>query len=163
MNLVGIDVTPSEVNNFLFSSQLITVPSFISNNSFIQFEDVSAKLALSASVSGRLNLAGVVELEMDDGTVDLVIGLGMDRLTDKIYFSDLKSVVQTLRDKVSWQKMGLIDVSLPIKLQLIDVGMGSGLSDLLSKFSNLSTIIICIYDDLFSNELPSVKLDIDLL
>ena len=161
MKLVGIDVTPSEVNNFLFLSQLITVPSFISNNSFIQFEDVSAKLALSASVSGRLNLAGVVELEINDGTVDLVIGLGMDRLTDKIYFSDLKSVVQTLRDKVSWQKIGLIDVSLPIKLKLIDVG--SGLSDLLSKFSNLSTIIICIYDDLFSNELPSVKLDIDLL
>lgn len=161
MNLVGIDVTPSDVNKILFSSQLITVPSFVSNNSFIQFEDISAKLALSASASGRLNLARVVELEMDDGTVDMVIGLGMDRLTDKIRFSDLKSVVQTLRDKVSWQKIGLIDVSLPIKLQLVDVG--SGLSDLLSKFSNLSTIIISIYDDLFSNELPLVKLDIDLL
>jgi len=135
--------------------------SFILDNTFIQFEDISAKLALSASVSGSLNLAEVATLDLVNGTVDMALGMGMDRVSDKIYFSELKSVSMSLRDDASWQKIGVIDVALPIKFDLGDVGIGLG--DVLGAIPNLPLIISIRDDDLFSSELPSVGMDLDLL
>jgi hypothetical protein len=160
---VGIDITPSEVKGILFSSgNQSSMPSFILNNSFIQFEDISAKFALSASVLGTLNLNGVGALSVDKGTFDLAIGLGLDRSSEKNYFSSLKSVGQSLRDNASWQKIGLLDVSLPLIFD-IQVARGSGLAEFLEKNPDLKLIISINQDNLFKNELPLVKLDLDLL
>ncbi len=156
---VGIDITPEEVFDILFSKNTTLEQSFILNNSFIQFEDVSAKFALSASVSGNLNLQGVT-LGMN-GTFDLALGLGMDRSSEKIYFSELKSIALSLRDQVSWQKIGILDVSLPITFDLGAVG--NGLEEVLNEFPNLSLILSINADDLFRKQLPSVNLDLDLL
>ena len=157
---MGIDITPAEVNNMLFSGKLSSTPSFILNNSFIQFEDMSAKFALSARVSGSLDLGGVA-LSMNNGSFDLAIGLGLDRISDKIYFSELKSVGQSLRDDASWQKIGVLDVSAPLTFDLGVVGVGLG--DFLSAFPKLTPIVTIESDDLFGGELPSVNLDMDLL
>lgn len=146
--------------NILFSSQQLN-SSFILNNSFIQFEDISAKFALSASVSGSLNLAGVAALDLKNGTVDLALGLGLDRVSDKIYFSELKSVSTSLRDNASWQKIGVLDVSLPINFDINDVGIGLG--NVLDEIPNLPLIISIRDDDLFSSELPSIGMDLDLM
>jgi hypothetical protein len=160
---VGIDITPSQVKGILFSSgNQSSTPSFILNNSFIQFEDISAKFALSGSVWGTLNLEGVGALGVDKGTFDLAIGLGLDRISGKNYFSDLTSVALSLRDNASWQKIGLLDVSLPLSFDL-DVTLGSDFDNFLETIPDLKLIIAINDDDLFSNELPSVKLDLDLL
>jgi hypothetical protein len=160
IDIVGFDITPVQVYNILFSGQRMN-SSFILDNTFIQFEDISAKLALSASVSGSLNLAEVATLDLVNGTVDMALGMGMDRVSDKIYFSELKSVSMSLRDDASWQKIGVIDVALPIKFDLGDVGIGLG--DVLGAIPNLPLIISIRDDDLFSSELPSVGMDLDLL
>ena len=146
--------------NILFSSQQLN-SSFILNNSFIQFEDISAKFVLSARVSGSLNLAGVAALGLEHGTVELALGLGMDKVSDKIYFSELKSVSTSLRDDASWQKIGVIDVSLPISFNISDVG--NGLLNVLDAIPDLPLIISIRDDDLFSPELPSVGMDLDLM
>jgi hypothetical protein len=143
----------------LFSGKQSSNQSFILNNSFIQFEDMSAKFSLSASVLGHWNLRGVA-LDVD-GTVDFAIGLGLDRMSDKIYFSELKSVGQSLRDNASWQKIGVLDASVIITF---DRGVvGKGLRDFLHAFPKLTPILSIESKDLFSGELPSVKLDLDLL
>ena len=160
IKLVGFDITPDQVYNFLFSGDSIN-SSLILDNTFIQFEDISAKFALSASVTGSLDLAGVAALGVDNGTVDLAIGLGMDKVSEKIYFSGLQSVSKSLRDDVTWQKVGVMDVSLPISFRISDVG--SGLGDLLSTIPNLPLMIFINDDDLFSIDLPSVGMDLDLL
>ncbi len=146
--------------NLLFSSQQLN-SSFILNNTFIQFEDISAKFVLSARVSGSLNLAGVAALGLEHGTVELALGLGMDKVSDKIYFSELKSVSTSLRDDASWQKIGVIDVSLPISFNISDVG--NGLLNILDAIPDLPLIISIRDDDLFSPELPSVGMDLDLM
>lgn len=146
--------------NLLFSSQQLN-SSFILNNTFIQFEDISAKFVLSARVSGSLNLAGVAALGLENGTVELALGLGMDKVSDKIYFSELKSVSTSLRDDASWQKIGVIDVSLPISFNISDVG--NGLLNVLDAIPDLPLIISIRDDDLFSPELPSVGMDLDLM
>jgi hypothetical protein len=148
------------VYNLLFSSQQLN-SSFILNNTFIQFEDISAKFVLSARVSGSLNLAGVAALGLEHGTVELALGLGMDKVSDKIYFSELKSVSTSLRDDASWQKIGVIDVSLPISFNISDVG--NGLLNILDAIPDLPLIISIRDDDLFSPELPSVGMDLDLM
>ena len=158
--LVGFDITPVQVYNLLFSSQQLN-SSFILNNTFIQFEDISAKFVLSARVSGSLNLAGVAALGLENGTVELALGLGMDKVSDKIYFSELKSVSTSLRDDASWQKIGVIDVSLPISFNISDVG--NGLLNVLDAIPDLPLIISIRDDDLFSPELPSVGMDLDLM
>ena len=160
IDIVGLDITPVQVFNILFSDQQLN-SSFILDNTFIQFEDVSAKLALSASVSGSLNLAGVATLGLVNGTVELALGMGMDRVSNKIYFSELKSVSMSLRDDASWQKIGVIDVALPIIFDLDHVGIGLG--DVLGAIPNLPLIISIRDDDLFSPELPSVGMDLDLM
>lgn len=144
---------------FLVSNQTLS-SSYILNNTFIQFEDMSAKFALSAIVSGSLNLAGVASLGLDNGAVDLALGLGLDKVSDKIYFSELKSVISSLRDDTSWQKIGVIDVVLPIKFDIHDVG--GGLGDFLNMIPNLPLMLFIIDDDLFSRKPPSVGVDLDL-
>ena len=112
-------------------------------------------------MSGSLNLAGVATLGLVNGTVELALGMGMDRASDKIYFSELKSVSMSLRDDASWQKIGVIDVALPINFDLGYVG--TGLGDVLGAVPNLPLIISIRDDDLFSPELPSVGMDLDLM
>ncbi len=159
INLVGFDITPAHVHNFLFSNQTLS-SSFILNNTFIQFEDMSAKFALSAIISGSLNLSGVAALGLDDGTVELALGLGMDKVSNKIYFSELKSVITSLRDDASWQKLGVIDVALPIRFDFPHVG--SGLGEVLNMIPKLPIILFINDDDLFNPDLPSIGVDLDL-
>ncbi len=147
------------MHSLLFTNQSLS-PSFILNNTFIQFEDISTKFALSASVSGSLNLAGVAALGLDSGSVELALGLGMDKVGDKIYFAELKSVSTALRDDVSWEKIGAINVALPIKFDIDNVG--TGLGHVLSKIPNLPLILFINDDDLFNPDLPSIGVDVDL-
>ncbi len=121
---------------------------------------MSAKFSLSAILSGSLNLAGVAALGFDDGTVDLALGLGTDKLGDKIYLSELTSVITSLRDDASWQKLGVIDVALPIRFNVLDVG--SGLGEVLNMIPNLPLTLFINDDDLFNADLPSIGVDLDL-
>ena len=155
---VGLDITPEQVYNILFSNQTLNA-SFILNNTFIQFEEISTKFALTSDVSGRLELSGVATLGVN-GTVDLALGLGMDKVSEKIYFSNITSVLASLRDAVSWLKIGVLDVSLPIEFDILDAG--AGLGNVLNSIPNLPLLMYISDDDLFSPKLPSVGVDLDL-
>ncbi|KAL3759073.1 hypothetical protein ACHAWU_008682 [Discostella pseudostelligera] len=155
---VGLDITPEQVYNILFSNQTLNA-SFILNNTFIQFEEISTKFALTSDVSGRLELSGVATLGVN-GTVDLALGLGMDKVSEKIYFSNITSVLASLRDAVSWLKIGVLDVSLPIEFDILDAGVGLG--NVLNSIPNLPLLMYISDDDLFSPKLPSVGVDLDL-
>ena len=73
-----------------------------------------------------MNLGGVAALGVDDGTFDLAIGLGLDRISEKIYFPELMSVDQSLRDKASWQNIGVLDVVLLLSFEVGDAGKWLG-------------------------------------
>ena len=144
---VGFEITAKDINGILFGDKNITALE-IASKAFIQFEDVSAKFAVSASVSGSLSLAGVSTINVDDGSLAFAIGLGLDQASNKIYFNQLKSTALALRQKpISWRKVGVLDASLEIS---VDPTLGSdAFQQVLTTLGDPSLVISVTDDDLF--------------
>lgn len=66
--LVGFEINATEINEFLFGVRNISA-SELASRAFVQFEDVSAKAEVGASLSGSLDLLDVATLGVEDGSI----------------------------------------------------------------------------------------------
>ena len=124
----------------------------IASRSFIRFDDISAKFATTARVSGDMDIAGIGNINLEDSTISFAFGLGMVEISDKIYFNEISSVPLTLKD-LEWQTAGVMDATLKISAN-IEFGEGLDLS--------LGPLISITSPDLFTPDFPSVSLDLNL-
>lgn len=124
----------------------------IALRSFIQFDDISAKFATTARVSGDMNIAGIGNINLENSTISFAFGLGMVEISDKIYFNEISSVPLILKD-LKWQTAGVMDATLKISAN-IEFGEGLDLS--------LGPLISITSPDLFTPDFPSVSLDLNL-
>ena len=157
-NTVGFEITSEDIKDILFGDVNITA-SELASKAFIQFEDVSAKCAVSASVSGSLSLAGVATINVDDGSLALALGLGLDQASERIYFNQLKSTALALRQEASWRRVGVLDASLEISF---DATGSDGFKQVLDTLKNPSLFISVTDDDLFGPDSPKFSIDFDL-
>ena len=162
--VVGFEITAEDTKDILFGNTNLTALE-IASKAFIQFEDVSAKFAVSASVSGSLDLAGVATINVDDGSLAFALGLGLDQASDKLYFNELKSTILalrqgSLRQPASWRKVGVLDASLEISF---DPNFGSDdFAQVLGTLDDPSLVISVTDDDLFGSDAPKFSIDFDL-
>lgn len=124
----------------------------IALRSFIRFDDISAKFATTARVSGDMNIAGIGNINLENSTISFAFGLGMVEISDKIYFNEISSVPLILKD-LEWQTAGVMDATLKISAN-IEFGEGLDLS--------LGPLISITSPDLFTPDFPSVSLDLNL-
>jgi hypothetical protein len=146
--LVGFEITSNELSTiFQFNA------SSIAERAFIQFEDVSAKFSTSAHANGTLNIAGLAELTLDDGFIAFAFGIGIDSASPRIYFPNISSTLLVLRNEASWQRVGAMDIKLPLQFSLTDRGF---------DLPDIAPIISLTDRDLFDTELPDVSIDFDI-
>ena len=140
----------------LQGDEFIQIPSMtqaqIASRAFIQFDDISAKFTTTARVSGGMDIAGIGNILIQNATISFAFGLGIVEISDKIYFNELTSTLRALRENAVWQKVGVMDVTLPI-LATFDF---SGI-DL-----TISPIISITSPDLFTPDLPTMSIDLNL-
>ena len=141
---VGLDVAGDEFLDLLSMNS-----TQIFSRAFIEFVDISAKFSASATVSAALEIAGVEALSVVDGTIAFALGLGIEESSEKIYFNEIDSVSIALR-RVKWQKVGGMDISLPVG--------GKLLGEL-----DLEPILSISDGNLFDSVNPTVSLDFDIL
>lgn len=143
--LVGFEIAGTDLANITGFSA-----ADIASRAFIQFEDVSAKFTASAQVSGSLDIAGVSTLTLDEGSVALGFGIGIEEASPRIYFPNISSTLLTLRQEAQWRRVGAVDISLPISFTIND--------DTLS----LNPIITISDDNLFDTQAATVAIDFDI-
>lgn len=125
--------------------------SVIADRSFLMLEDASLKFEASTSVSGELDLAGAATIKIEDGSVSMALGLGLDEASEQIYFRNITSAPLALR-QASWRKVGVIDASLPANFAIN-----------IPNFPNLKPIISITDNDLFGPGTPAMSIDFDVM
>ena len=125
----------------------------VASRSFIQFDDVSAKFTTTARVSGDMDIAGIGNIGIENATINFAFGLGIVETSDKIYFNEISSTIIALKKFGEWQKVGVMDVTIPI-VATIEFAEGIDL--------NLGPLISISSPDLFTPDLPSMSLDLNL-
>jgi hypothetical protein len=122
------------------------------SRAFIQFDDISAKFSTTVRALGSMNLANIGNIELANATITSAFGLGIVEISDKIYFNEIASAILALRQNATWQKVGVMDITLPV-IATINIG-NLGLT--------LNPIISITSPDLFSPEYPSMSIDLNL-
>ena len=148
---VGFEVTGEDIKDILFGGTKVDGAS-LASRSFIQFQDISAKCGISATVNGNMNLAGVAELGVVNGSIAFGFGLGVEEISPRIYFKDISSTLLALRKNAQWRSVGVMDISLPLSLSLPNVGRGLSLHPLVTMTDA----------NLFDSVPPSISLDLNL-
>lgn len=137
--------------------EFIQIPSMtqaqIASRAFIQFDDISAKFTTTARVSGDMDIAGIGNIGIENATVTFAFGLGIVEISDKMYFNEISSVLLSLKEFPKWQKVGMMDITLPI-LATIEFGEGLDLT--------LGPLISITSPDLFTPDFPSISIDLNL-
>lgn len=147
-NLVGFELQGHEFINISSMTR-----AQISSRAFIQFDDVSAKFTTSARASGDMDIVGIGNIGIENATICFALGLGIVERSDKIYFNEFSSSNFALKEFVEWQKVGVMDISLPI-LTTIEFADGIDVS--------LRPLISITSPNLFAPELPSMSIDLNL-
>lgn len=83
---------------------------------------------------------------------DLTFSFIASKSSNKIYFNEIVSALLALRQNASWQKVGMMDIVVPLNVT-IDY---SGLSLSLNPIFSISD------SNLFDIELPSMSVDLDI-
>eukprot|EP00956_Cyclotella_meneghiniana_P037722 scaffold143333_cov73-Cyclotella_meneghiniana.AAC.1 len=99
-----------------------------------------------------MDIAGIGNIGIQNATISFAFGLGIVEISDKIYFNELTSTLLALRENAVWQKVGVMDVTLPI-LTTFDFG-GIDLT--------INPIISITSPDLFTPDLPTMSIDLNL-
>ena len=159
--VVGFEITGSDFKDILFGGKGSPSGTDIADRSFLQLEDISAKFEASTRVSGSLNLAGAATIGVDDGSISLALGIGMEESSERIYFRNITSTLLVLRQNATWRKVGVMDASLPVSFG-VDLP-SSGFQEVLDNLSNLKPIISIIDNDLFGPDSPQISIDFDIL
>ena len=123
----------------------------IPTQAFLHFNDVSTKFSASAVATGNIITFEGTSIAIDNVTVAFALGLGMAESSSKVYFAEMPSANLALQQKVQWQKVGVMDISIPIakEVEYLDFGLA------------MNPIISITSSDLFT-ELPSLSIDISL-
>ena len=108
---------------------------------------------MSAIVSANLSLPGIEVLSIENGTISFAFGLGIEEASERIYFPEISSSLMALRQKASWQKVGGMDISLPVNIALPLAG-GS---------LNIKPILSISDKNLFDTVNATVSLDFEIL
>jgi hypothetical protein len=141
----------------LQGSEFIQIPSMssaeIASRSFIQFDDISAKFTTTARVSGDMDIASIGNIAISNATIAFGLGLGLVEVSDKIYFSDIASVLTSLAESVEWQKVAAMDATIPIDAT-IEFASGLGLT--------LTPVISITSSDMFASGFPSIGVDLNI-
>lgn len=146
--LVGFNVLGEEFPQIPNMTQAMTAA-----RSFIQFDDISAKISTTARVVGDMVIAGIGNIGIENATIALGFGLGMVERSHEIPFKNISSVILALKEVVDWQKVGVMDVTIPINI-LIEFAEDLNL--------NVGPLISIISPDLFAPEPPSINVDLNL-
>ena len=125
----------------------------IASRSFIQFDDVSAKFSTTARISGDMDIAGIGNIGIENATINLAFGFGIVEISEKVYFNEISSVVIALKKFGEWRKVGVMDVTIPI-IATINFAEDIDLS--------LGPLISISSPDLFTPDIPSISLDLNL-
>lgn len=148
---------PVEVGFELKGNEFIQVPSMsqseISSRAFLQFDDISAKFSTTARASGDMDIASIGSIGIENATIAFAFGLGIVEISDRIYFSNVSSALLALRENAEWQKVGVMDISIPITAT-IEFAEGLDMS--------FSPIISITSSDLFVPDYPSISIDLNL-
>ena len=151
---VGFDITAKEISDVLFRGADVNA-SDIASKASLEFEDISAKFLASARVSAGVDLAvpslGAASLSIDNGTVALGLGFGLEE-RQKFFFDEIDSVPLSLRQS-SWQQIGAFELTLPVNAQ-VNLPFGGGL--------DVTPIVSIKNEDLFGQDVPSFSVDFDL-
>ena len=142
--LVGFEITGSELVDV---ANLNSTEIF--GKAFLQFEDASVKFEASAEISGGLSIPDIATLDVNDGSASLAFGIGISEASPRIYFKDILSGLQALRQKVSWNKVGAIDVSLPVTFEI-------------TELPAVTPIITISDDNLFDVDSADISIDFDI-
>lgn len=161
----------------------------IASRTFVQFEDLSAKFLLDASVSGAVSLPGVADIGVENGTATLGFGLGIEETSERVYFSNVTNMALSVRNNASWQKgkkflssfytpvfqilcpflrlsaslifaVGVLDFSLPLTFNIGAVS--AGLGEAMALFDGFRPIVSITSKDLFGPQRPSFAIDFDI-
>ena len=141
---VGYDISGNKIKDILSEVKSITKQD-IASNAFIEFQDISAKCLASATLSANLDTLGI---DIDNATTAIGFGIGLLE-SNKVYFSDITSVLQSLRSS-SWQKVGVLDVSLPITAKVPKIDL------------QLTPLISISSKDLFGDDPPAFSVDFNV-
>lgn len=137
--------------------EFIQIPSMtqaqMASRSFIQFDDISAKFSTSARASGDMDIANVGSIGVENATIAFAFGLGIVEISDKIYFNEISSVLIALKENALWQKVGVMDISIPVTAT-IEFAPDLDLT--------LNPIISITCPDLFTPDFPSIAVDLNL-
>lgn len=146
----------STVGFELKGDEFIQIPSMtqaqIAGRAFIQFDDISAKFTTTARASGSMDIAGIGNIGIENATISFAFGLGIVEISEKIYFNELTSTLLALRENAVWQKVGVMDVTLPILASFDFEGIGLTISPIISITS----------PDLFTPDYPNLSVDLNL-
>ena len=146
--VVGFEVTGDE-----FVQIFSMTRAQIASRSYIQFDDISAKFSTTARVSGDIEIPGIGNIGIENATVSFAFGLGIVEISDKIYLSELSSVLHALKNFAVWQKVGAMDVTLPV-VATIEFADDLDLT--------LNPLISITSPDLFTSDFPSMSIDFNL-
>lgn len=124
----------------------------IASRAFLQFNDISGKFSTTARASGEMGLSGVGSITIENATIVLGVGLGIIEVSDKIYFNELTSTTTALRQNALWQKVGVMDIAIPVVTKIELNGLGLSLNPIISITSS----------DLFASEHLLMNIDLNL-
>ena len=140
----------------LQGEEFIQIPSMtqaqIAERAFIQFDDISAKFTTTARASGAMDIAGIGNIGIENATITFAFGLGIVEISEKIYFNNISSTLLALRENAVWQKVGVMDVTLPILASFDFDGIDLTISPIVSITS----------PDLFTPDYPNFSVDLNL-
>jgi hypothetical protein len=141
----------------LQGDEFIQIPSMttaqLASRSFIQFDDISAKFTTTARASGDMDIANVGSIGVENATISFAFGLGIVEISDKIYFKDISSALIALKEEATWQKVGVMDISIPV-MATIEFAESIGLT--------LRPIISITSSNIFTPDLPWISVDLNL-
>ena len=141
----------------LHGSEFMQVTSMtqpqIASRSYIQLVDLSARFTSTARVSGDMDIANIGTIGVNKGIVSFGLGIGIVERTGKIYFNEISSILQVLKSSAEWRTVGVLDAAIPVVATIEFAGdLGLTLNPLISITSS----------DLFTPELPSMSIDLNL-
>lgn len=147
VNTVGFDLQGDE---------FLQVPSMskaqIASRAFLQFNDISSKFSTTARAHGEMDLSGVGSISIENATIAFAFGLGIIEGSKKIYFNELSSTVAALRQSVQWQRVGVMDITIPVVTKIEFSGLGLSMNPIISITSS----------DLFTPNQLSMSVDLSL-
>jgi hypothetical protein len=141
--LAGCEINGTDLLNVISANDIF-------ERCFLQFVDASAKFEASTTINGELAVPGLTTLTVNEGSVAVAFGIGISEASPKVYFSQIQSALRSLRQNVTWNKVGAVDISLPVNFDI-------------ESLPEITPIITIHDDNLFDLEPADISIDFDIM